>query len=760
LPDPRLQHALLVVSLTDHFNPRHVMTAPLACTYRSIALGLALTMLGCSVGQAQTYELTPTGSRTWVGPQCFAAPMQDWAVQDGVVTGAAAAGRVVSLMACELSGRASYEAHATIELDGKVDKPHTVMGGFRLGTHGQMDHWQNVAVRPKGGVRAAVRADGHIVAGPTVSKNKLKLDGPIHLIARYDAAAKTLAVTGTRDTQSVTVSTVVESEQVSGSVALFTEGKPREPWPQYGFTKVKLTGPGLKLHEDRTFGPILWTQYTLSGNVLKLSAQMPPVGKGDAQTVGLDVNFGRGWKRIADAAIDADARTALFKIKDWPSEKDVPYRVVYEWNGKAHEWPGTVRRDPTDKRTFDLAAFSCDNGYAFPAPLIVESVRRRNPDMLFFAGDQIYEGYGGYGIRRSPIDIATLDYLRKWYQFGWTWREVLRDRPSVIIPDDHDVYQGNIWGHGGVRNDRKWDEWGGYRMPVRWVNMVQRTQTAHLPDPIDPKPTPSGIGVYFTAMQYAGGRLAIIEDRKFKSGPSRLRQKHGIDKPREVDPARLDFPEAKLLGERQLAFLKAWGKGTGEGKFNVVLSQTMFAQVFTHGGPKLNRARLDFDTNGWPQSGRNRALELIAQSGALMVCGDQHFGALVRHGIKAHGDGPLQFMVPGTVNGWPRASWPGIEENNPAKADVNPLGKRTDFFGHRIDVMGIGNPLPRSNQTKYATPQAKARAKGSGYGIVRFNPEQKTVTFELLRYPKAKGELADSFKGFPITMRLDDADRR
>lgn len=32
---------------------------------------------------------------------------------------------------------------------------------------------------------------------------------------------------------------------------------------------------------------------------------------------------------------------------------------------------------------------------------------------------------------------------------GWTWRELLRDIPSVTIPDDHDVFHGNIWGDGG-----------------------------------------------------------------------------------------------------------------------------------------------------------------------------------------------------------------------------------------------------------------------------------------------------------------------
>ena len=57
-------------------------------------------------------------------------------------------------------------------------------------------------------------------------------------------------------------------------------------------------------------------------------------------------------------------------------------------------------------------------------------------------------------------------------------------------------------------------------MEVDWVNAVQRTQSGHLPDPVDPEPCPSGIEVYFTELRYGGASFAIIEDRKFKTGPA------------------------------------------------------------------------------------------------------------------------------------------------------------------------------------------------------------------------------------------------
>ena len=93
--------------------------------------------------------------------------------------------------------------------------------------------------------------------------------------------------------------------------------------------------------------------------------------------------------------------------------------------------------------------------------------------------------------------MATLDYLRKWFMYGWEYRELLRNIPSVAMPDDHDVYHGNLWGAGGrdandvvpalqrgVDGQAQKQDSGGFTMPVDWVNMVQRTQTSHLPDPV------------------------------------------------------------------------------------------------------------------------------------------------------------------------------------------------------------------------------------------------------------------------------------
>jgi len=204
---------------------------------------------------------------------------------------------------------------------------------------------------------------------------------------------------------------------------------------------------------------------------------------------------------------------------------------------------------------------------------------------------------------RQPLQTACLDYLRKWYMLGWSFRDLMRNRPTVTIPDDHDVYQANLWGAGGRHTDK--DDKGGYIMSPQFVNMVQRTQTSHLPDAYDPKPIEQGIGVYYTSMNYGRVDFAVIEDRKFKSGPAGIvpptktgRADHVMDP--DFDPKTADVPEATLLGQRQLDFLEDWAGDWQNTDMKVVLSQTIFANVANLHGAGKTRLVADYDSNGWP----------------------------------------------------------------------------------------------------------------------------------------------------------------
>ena len=84
--------------------------------------------------------------------------------------------------------------------------------------------------------------------------------------------------------------------------------------------------------------------------------------------------------------------------------------------------------------------------------------------------------------------------------------------------DDHDVVQGNLWGHSGAAAPKGDLQAGGYVKAASFINMLQRIQTGHNPDAFDPTPVLQGITVYYAAFRYGGVSFAILEDRKFKGG--------------------------------------------------------------------------------------------------------------------------------------------------------------------------------------------------------------------------------------------------
>ncbi|NOY61253.1 MAG: twin-arginine translocation pathway signal protein [Calditrichaeota bacterium] len=537
------------------------------------------------------------------------------------------------------------------------------------------------------------------------------------------------------------------------------------------------------MHDNQAFGPILFSQYTLSRGILKLTAQMPPIGNKDAQTVALQVlkENGKGWKTIQEAKIDAMARTATFRIENWDAGKDTSYRLAYNLSGtgnkaKEYEWRGTIRKEPLNKDEIVVAAFTGNNDLGFPNNDLVRNVKYHNPDFLFFSGDQIYERVGGYGTQRAPLDKATLDYLRKWYLYGWAYRDLLKDRPAVSIPDDHDVYHGNVWGAGGKKADKSGDaqdqqDSGGYRMPAAWVNMVQRTQTSHFPDPYDSTPVKQGIGVYYCEINYGGISFAVVEDRKWKSAPKPLLPKanirNGWARNRKFDAAKeADVPGAVLLGKRQLHFLHEWADNWDENTWmKVVLSQTIFANVATLPEedatsdaivPKLRVLKrgeyppddipvADMDSDGWPQTGRNKAIREMRRAFALHIAGDQHLGSTIQYGVDDWRDAGYAFCVPAISNVWPRRWFPKNPGRNRKPGAPKYTGDFLDGFGNHITVYAVSNPVFTGE--KPATLYDRA----TGYGIVRFNRKSHDIVIEC--WPResdpAKPDAQEYF-GWPI----------
>lgn len=475
--------------------------------------------------------------------------------------------------------------------------------------------------------------------------------------------------------------------------------------------------------------------YTVADKTLKLSAQLFPLYPEEPREVRLLIYEDNKWKEAQKASINDLGWSALFRINDWDKKTDVKYQIRH---GEDAFFEGTIRKDPTDKNQIVLAALSCNsNKDRGMRKNYVRNINFQDPDLIFFAGDQSYD---------------HTEHTAAWLKFGLQFRETFRHRPAVITPDDHDVGQGNLWGENGKLSSvlGYWD--GGYRYHPEYVNMVERCQTSHLPDPYDPTPIERNIGVYYTRLLLGGVDFAILEDRKFKSGPEGKIPQQGPRPDHISDPSyrpeSIDLPGLTLLGDRQLKFLEDWGTINSE-NIKVVLSQTGFCGGAHIHGSMDNRLHADMDSNGWPQTGRNKALELIKKANAVHIAGDQHLATVIQHGIKEFRDGPWAFVVPAIVNDYySRWWWPENEKSGPNPNTATKLpwtGDYLDGFNNKISMMAYVNP--------------ESASKGGGYGLIRFNKKEKEVTFECWpRYVDVTSSDAAQFEGWPFTISLNGVD--
>lgn len=460
---------------------------------------------------------------------------------------------------------------------------------------------------------------------------------------------------------------------------------------------------------------ICFALYTVHDKTLKLTAQLYPLKEGEDRTVRLEVERDGVWVEIARTEVIEAGWTAPFRVENWDDSNAAAYRVRH---GKAAVYEGVVRRNPVDKEEIVIAAFTGNSihpqhGGDIPKSDLVENIRKIDADLLFFSGDQVYDHNRHY---------------QAWLNFGRDFGAVIRDRPTITIPDDHDVGQPNLWGHGGRKSHVPEGHDGGYYKPVEYVQEVERAQTSHLPDPFDPTPIERGIGVYYTDLNWGRISFAILEDRKFKSGPESLvpeqgpRPDHILDP--DYDPRSIDIPEAELLGDRQLRFLDEWGGDWTDSDFKVALSQTIFCGGAHIHGKVGGRLHADLDSNGWPQTGRDRALIALRKAFALHVAGDQHLATIFHHGVNEWRDSGVSFCVPSIANLYLRW-WAPIEEGrNRAPGDPPHLGDHVDGFGNRVTCLAVANPSEEPANGSELTTRA------AGFGVVRLNKPPRKITLE------------------------------
>ena len=550
-----------------------------------------------------------------------------------------------------------------------------------------------------------------------------------------------------------------------GGIRYAVEGAPREAW--------------LAEHPARAWGPVLACTYTLDrgdddSHALTLVAHLPP--ETPFERLGLEVaSAGGQWRSAGEADYDAASSTVRFRLPQVDDVLGGRYRVGGVLQGAAFSYEGVIRAPRSE---LVVASMSCvkhvvalkawnRSGVWFPHEDLVAHVAQHDPDLLFFAGDQIYEG-DLTGVDASNV---LLDYHGKFGRWLWSFGSLTRDRPTVVIPDDHDVFHGNLWGSGGVsavpRDGLSAQDAGGFKLPASTVNAIYRSQTGNLPPraPEVDAPVGQGIEPYSCRLRFGPGDFLVLSDRLWKDSASALVPEgtcvNGYFTAENFDPVSSDRAAARLLGEPQERLLARWSEERdAHSPRKFVLSQSPFVaahtlpkgkddsvvptlQILREGeAPPDDEPAADTDTHGWPQSARGRAVASFARARALHLAGDQHFASVIQYGLQGWRDGSFVFTAPPIGNTWPRRWMPR------AKGEGGGLpftGDFTDAFGNRFTMCAVANPRVSGVEP------ARLHDLAPGYGIVRVAADGTLV---LEAWPRAEDPaVGRPWTGWPFVVR-------
>ena len=727
-----------------------------------------------------------THDRVWLGGEYWANPMEDWRVENGGAECISRGGnRSVHSLTHQL-GDFSKPFEISVVIQQLENSTNDGGAGIRLGAKSELNEYRSNCFVQQG-FDLGVKKNSLILGDKSAALSDDVANKPISLylkaIPQLGAMALTLTAKLEATNQVIGQLTHIASiDELRGNVALVSnfalaaveDKNPSENklGSRYRFSHWTMQGEAFSVNEQQKFGPILWTMYTLSdtrsedGFVMNLSALTGPMGEDDNHNITLQINKGGEWTTIATEALDTDAWVATFRVPNWNEKSATEYRVVYlekqrDGSDKPDVYGGTIQANPVGRK-MRMASLTCQNDYAFPYAPVVNNVVNMKPDLVFFSGDQLYESHGGFGVIRAPAGAAILNYLRKFYQFGWAFGEAMRNQPTVCLPDDHDVLQGNLWGEAGAAmpqealENNHVDKTGGYIEPLQMLNVVHRTHTAHHMAPTDPTPSLRGLSVYYGEMVYGNVGFAIVADRQWKSGPEHLNITVGSsgqdEEPNDYNPA-YDHPDLNLLGKRQEAFLEKWSKDWRGHELKALLSQTVFASIATHQWKSDHYLKYDFDSNGWPATARNRAVDAIRDSMALHICGDTHLASISQYGVNKPRDSNWAFCSPAIAVGWQRWWEPdsvGLHYKNRPSHGLENTGEYLDSFGNKNYVYAVGNPIFSTATNRYV----EAHEKASGFGFITFDTEAKTYTLDAYKFlvDATDGNANNQYSGWPITI--------
>jgi len=747
------------------------------------------------LAEVELLQQLPAGvTRTWLGEPFWANRLQDWRLNAGRIECLEGRkefeARTVSLLTRSLNDR-HLPARIRVTV-GMLEPGKDGFCGLLLGVGGGALDYRGCALAQRasgagGGFMAVIDQSGELSFRDfSAGQNTLEFERLAHAVAagfgedgvgvrsvvldcHIDPVADGLfdVRLATSDAESgedlgFIVRTGVPGNQLQGGISLLSSPPAGQPGACWWFSDISTGGGKTGIHPERKLGPVIGCLHSLNRKTLKLTAQfMPVAGKGSLQAR-LDYKpAGSAQWREGPVEIVGDGFLAAFRVDEWDFQNDHDYRVVFANDEGESLYSGTIAKDPGTGRELKVALFSCliptansldleeyiqhvpqervlgrytkDNIF-FPHTELVSNCEAHQPDLYLFVGDQYYEGYPTRHARQTPE--AGLDTLYRWYLWYWAFRDVVRDRPAIVIADDHDILQGNLWGEGGKSNTSGTEEDGGYLWDKDVVRMIYRIQHGHNPDAFDPTPIENDISVTYGSFVYGGVNFAVLEDRKFKTHPDY-----------ETNPP---DTTGELLGKRQEEFLAAW-KHMDPGLPRIVVTGTMWGspQTDDKGAPLL-----DYDANGYPPDGRLRALSLVRDAGAeLVLAGDQHLALVARQGVDDYEDGPMCFGGPAGAAFWQRWFEGGGTLENQRNGDPD-TGNFVDTFGNKMRVLAVANPKISHRQFEAGNERwgkflADRELKSEGYGLVRVNHAEQKFVLECWEW-NTDPETGRQFAGWPV----------
>jgi len=223
--------------------------------------------------------------------------------------------------------------------------------------------------------------------------------------------------------------------------------------------------------------------------------------------------------------------------------------------------------------------------------------------------------------------------------------------------------------------------------------------------------------------------------------------------------------------KRQLDFLDAWAQDWSDGTWmKALLSQTIFENLATL--PKndksdavVPRLRImekgkyppddvkvsDFDSDGWPQTGRRKAVETIRKAFAIHIAGDQHLGSTTQYGVDTWKDASYALCVPSISNYFPRRWFPSTPGKNRKPGAPKYTGDFFDGFGNRMTVYAVANPVFTGKKP------SNLYDRSAGFGVVRFHRDTRQIDIEC--WPRGVDPTvpdARQYPGWPVIINQKD----